>query len=325
MHRTLSQPSRTSSFGPVTTHGTSSRRRRRRRWVAFVVVAVLVAAVATVSLVIARRHGADARRHYISTSGWPAAGQGAYQVGDLTPAASPSERPVPIASLAKVMTALIVLKHHPLDDGSDGPTLVVTDADVADTRSRARRDESLIPVSAGEQLSERQALLALLLPSANNVAAMLARFVDGSVDAFVAEMNRTARALHMRDTTYTDPSGFDPGTVSTAVDQLELALKAADNATLMELMGQTSARLPVAGTVRNTDTLLGHDGFVGMKTGSDDAAGGCFMFESYRSVEGVNTPLIGVVLAQPGDNLIQAGLNAAKQLVDRVAPTPAHP
>jgi D-alanyl-D-alanine carboxypeptidase (penicillin-binding protein 5/6) len=62
-----------------------------------------------------------------------------------------------------------------------------------------------------------------------------------------------------------------------------------------------------------------------MKTGSDDTAGGCFMFRSYRSVRGFNTELIGVVLGQPGHNLIDAGLYAARQLADRIAPAPAHP
>jgi D-alanyl-D-alanine carboxypeptidase (penicillin-binding protein 5/6) len=81
----------------------------------------------------------------------------------------------------------------------------------------------------------------------------------------------------------------------------------------------------VAGVVHNTDSLLGKGGFVGMKTGSDDAAGGCFMFHAYRSIDGVNTPIVGVVLGQHGHHLITAGLYAAKQLVDRVAPVAAHP
>src|SRR5262249_54057992 len=133
--------------------------------------------------------------------------------------------------------------------------------------------------------------------------------VSGSVDAFVAEMNRTARALGMAHTTYTDPSGYDDGTVSTARDQLRLARVAAEDETLAAIMATRSYWLPVAGEVRNTDTLLGSDGFVGMKTGSDQAAGGCFMFHSGN--------LIGVVLGQRGPNLINAGLDAAKELVDR--------
>jgi D-alanyl-D-alanine carboxypeptidase (penicillin-binding protein 5/6) len=83
------------------------------------------------------------------------------------------------------------------------------------------------------------------------------------------------------------------------------------------MMATRSYSLPVAGVVTNTNTLLGQDGFVGMKTGSDDAAGGCFMFRSVRRTERGNVTVTGVVLGQRGHNLITAGLYAAKQLVDR--------
>jgi serine-type D-Ala-D-Ala carboxypeptidase (penicillin-binding protein 5/6) len=62
-----------------------------------------------------------------------------------------------------------------------------------------------------------------------------------------------------------------------------------------------------------------------MKTGSDDAAGGCFMFRSGRHTDSGNVTLIGVVLGQQGHNLITAGLYAAKQLTDRLAPNAATP
>jgi D-alanyl-D-alanine carboxypeptidase len=77
--------------------------------------------------------------------------------------------------------------------------------------------------------------------------------------------------------------------------------------------------------VTNTNALLGHDGFVGMKTGSDEAAGGCLMFRAVWPTESGNATLIGAVLGQRGDNLLTAGLYAAKQLVDRLAPNAAPP
>ena len=81
----------------------------------------------------------------------------------------------------------------------------------------------------------------------------------------------------------------------------------------------TSATLPVAGTVHNTNRLLGHDGFVGVKTGSDAAAGGCFAFRAIRLIDGKRTTITGVVLGQPGDDRIAAGLMAAAAIVDRLA------
>jgi serine-type D-Ala-D-Ala carboxypeptidase (penicillin-binding protein 5/6) len=258
-----------------------------------------------------------------STDGWPQHGQWAYVLGNGRLAVSPDEQPVPIASLAKVMTAYLVLKHYPLRAGDSGRRFVLGPRDVADTETRRGEGQSTVDVRAGEQLTERDALMAILLPSANNIAVLVAREVAGSVPSFVAEMNDTAYALGMSHTIYTDPSGYDAGTVSTALDQLRLARVVAEDKTLADMMATRSYSLPVAGEVTNTNTLLGHDGFVGMKTGSDDAAGGCFMFRSERHTESGNVTLIGVVLGQQGRNLITAGLDAAKQLVDRVAPNAA--
>jgi D-alanyl-D-alanine carboxypeptidase (penicillin-binding protein 5/6) len=260
---------------------------------------------------------------YLSTDGWPLRGQGAYVLGNGPAAASPDEQPAPIASLAKVMTAYIVLKHYPLHAGESGRLFVVDPDDVADTEVRRRQGQSVVAVRAGERLTERDALMALLLPSANNVAVLVARQVDGSDSSFVAEMNRTARALGMSHTTYTDPSGYDDGTVSTALDQLILAQVVAKDPTLAAMMATRSYWLPVAGQVSNTNALLGHDGFVGMKTGSDQAAGGCLMFRAVWPSPSGRMTVIGVVLGQRGENLINAGLDAAKQLVDRLAPDSA--
>jgi D-alanyl-D-alanine carboxypeptidase len=90
-------------------------------------------------------------------------------------------------------------------------------------------------------------------------------------------------------------------------------------------MATRTSWLPVAGQVTNTNALLGHDGFVGMKTGSDKAAGGCLMFRAVWPTASGNRTLIGVVLGQRGNNLLTAGLYAAKQLADRVAPNAAPP
>jgi D-alanyl-D-alanine carboxypeptidase (penicillin-binding protein 5/6) len=241
-------------------------------------------------------------------------------LGNGRPAVSPHQRPVPIASVAKVMTAYVVLQHHPLDAGDSGRRFVVGQRDVVDTETRRSGGQSVVAVRSGERLTERDALMAILLPSANNVAVLVARQVSGSVASFVAEMNRTARALGMSHTTYTDPSGYDDGTVSTALDQLRLAQVVAKDRTLATMMATRSYWLPVAGQVTNTNALLGHDGFVGMKTGSDQAAGGCLMFRAVWPTASGARSVTGVVLGQRGGNLITAGLSAAKQLVDRLRP-----
>jgi D-alanyl-D-alanine carboxypeptidase (penicillin-binding protein 5/6) len=250
---------------------------------------------------------------------WPAYGQAAVQIGQSKVQAGPNQHAAPIASVAKVMTAYLVLRDHPLWLGQDGPTITLTDADVADTERRRGQHESIVAVAAGEQLTERQALQALLLPSANNIAAVLARWDAGSVERFVARMNATARSLGMTQTRYTDPSGYDDATVSTAADQVRIVDRAMRLQVFASIVATPSATLPVAGTVHNTNSLLGHDGFVGVKTGSDDAAGGCFAFRAIRWIDGRRTTITGVVLGQPGHDQIAAGLAAAAAMVDRIA------
>src|SRR5438046_4746307 len=96
-------------------------------------------------------------------------------------------------------------------------------------------------------------------------------------------------------------------------------------AVFASIVATPSATLPVAGTVHNTNTLLGHDGFVGVKTGSDAAAGGCFAFRAIRAVDGRRTTVTGVVLGQPGSDLVEAGLASGAAMVDRITGQRAGP
>jgi D-alanyl-D-alanine carboxypeptidase (penicillin-binding protein 5/6) len=250
---------------------------------------------------------------------WPVYGQAAVQIGQAGIQAGPNQHAAPIASVAKVMTAYLVLHDQPLRADEDGPTITLTDADVADTTLRRRRQESVVSVAPGERLTERQALQALLLPSANNIAAVLARWDAGSISRFVDRMNATAQLLGMADTRYTDASGYDDATVSTAADQVRVVDRAMRVPAFASIVAMPSAVLPVAGIVHNTNTLLGRDGFVGVKTGSTAAAGGCFAFRAIRWIGGKRTTITGVVLGQPGRNQIAAGVAAAGAMVDRIA------
>ncbi|MGD0453594.1 MAG: D-alanyl-D-alanine carboxypeptidase [Solirubrobacteraceae bacterium] len=251
---------------------------------------------------------------------WPRAGEAAVEVqgiGGITTSAKLT--PVPIASVAKVMTAYLTLLEHPLAPGAEGFTMTITPADVAEEERRAALLQSTLPVKAGERITERQALQALLLPSANNVAALLAVHDAGTLAAFVARMNSTARALDMVSTRYTDPSGFNDETVSTAIDQLKLARVAMRERAFAAIVAEPSAELPVVGSVTNLDTLLGRDGYTGIKTGSDRAAGGCFMFAKHVVIAGRRLTVLGVVLGQREGALIEAALASAQRLGDSVA------
>ena len=250
---------------------------------------------------------------------WPATGAAAVQVGDGPIKSHGDDRTRPIASVAKVMTAYLILLAMPLNTGESGPSYTITATDVADADRRYRLDESGVPVKNGEVINERELLQALMLPSANNIAAVLAKWQRGTEPLFVAEMNAKAAELGMTHTHYTDPSGYSDTTTSTASDQLLLVNAAMKIAAFAALVKLKTARIPVAGDIYNTNPLLGKDGFVGIKTGSDDAAGGCLAFRSVQTSGGKSVTITGVVLGQPGPNLIAAGAQAARALADSVA------
>jgi D-alanyl-D-alanine carboxypeptidase (penicillin-binding protein 5/6) len=184
--------------------------------------------------------------------------------------------------------------------------------------------QSTVPVAVGEEVNEFQLLEAMLLPSANNIAEILATYDAGTVAAFVAKMNATARRLRMDRTDYTDPSGFLPTTISTAADQLRLAKAAMRTPVFARIVDSSSAVLPVAGKVTNYNGLVGKDGFIGIKTGSDSQAGGCLAFADRRRVGGHQVTILGVVLGQDrgGTNpavILSAVLGASAGLADSVA------
>jgi len=252
---------------------------------------------------------------------WPREGQAAVAVAGGATIAYPTSgaRPAAIASLAKMMTAYQVLRDHPLGAAGRGPSFRVTSADVADYQHRARQQQSVLRVRAGEKLSELTALQAMLIPSANNVAVMLARWDAGSVAKFVQKMNATAKSLGMTQTHYADPDGISPATVSTASDQLTLAMRAMSVPAFAKTVRQPVATFPIAGALFNYNSMIGHHGFIGIKTGSDAAAGGCWAFAARRTVDGQPTTVFGVVLGQHAKKtgrLIQPALNLGLKLAN---------
>jgi serine-type D-Ala-D-Ala carboxypeptidase (penicillin-binding protein 5/6) len=227
---------------------------------------------------------------------WPARGEAAVGVeGVGVLGAHGSTRPTPIASVAKIMTAYLVLRDHPLRKGRSGPLITVRSSDVAVYRADKAGGQSVVAVRAGERLTERQALEGLLLPSGNNLATLLARWDAGSQGAFVARMNALARKLALTHTRYADASGARSRTVSDAEDQVRLAMLALDVPAFRQIVAMPQVTLPVAGRQFNVDALLGKDGIVGIKTGSTTQAGGCFVFAAHKLVAGRSVTVVGAV------------------------------
>jgi D-alanyl-D-alanine carboxypeptidase (penicillin-binding protein 5/6) len=126
----------------------------------------------------------------------------------------------------------------------------------------------------------------------------------------------------MDHTIYTDPSGWDPGTVSTAVDQLRVFQLAMRFPIFRQIVSTPSVTLPVAGTLTNFNPLIA-DGYGG-KTGSDSAAGGCLAFFTSATVGGRPVTAVGVVMGQGQGRdtsaILAAAGDAATQLVESAAP-----
>src|SRR5262249_35746768 len=156
-------------------------------------------------------------------------GEGAIGVQGGAFAVSPGAQAQPIGSVAKVLTALVVLDARPLSKGQDGPTVAIGAEDVADYQKSVQDGESNMPVQLDEQLSEYQALQALLLPSANNIARTLARWTAGSLPEFVKRMSARAAALGLKHSRFTEPAGISPETISSPADLVRLGQAAMAN------------------------------------------------------------------------------------------------
>ncbi|MFF8588852.1 D-alanyl-D-alanine carboxypeptidase [Streptomyces althioticus] len=248
---------------------------------------------------------------------WPENGQAALDVEGIgTFGSSGEQKPVPIASVAKVMTAYVILRDHPLKSGADGPKIEIDKS--AEEQSDAGQ-ESTVDVTEGDAISEREAVEAILIASANNVARLLARWDAGSEEAFVEKMNEAAEDLGMSDTTYTDPSGLNNTTVSTAVDQVKLARAAMQQPAFREVAAMMEYTDYKGVKHGNWNRLVGKDDVVGIKTGTTTSALGNLSFAAKKDVDGEVHRIVGAVLRQPEggeDNTILSGaLDAGHKLI----------
>ncbi|KUO18749.1 hypothetical protein AQJ91_23005 [Streptomyces dysideae] len=248
---------------------------------------------------------------------WPSAGQAALDVQGIgTFGSSGDQKPVPIASVAKVMTAYVILRDHPLKSGAEGPNIKIdqTAEDQADAGQ-----ESTVDVTANDEISQREALESILIASANNVARLLARWDAGSEKAFVEKMNAAAEDLGMTNTTYTDPSGLNNTTVSTAVDQVKLGKAAMEQPAFREVAAMMSYDDYKGVNHSNWNQLVGRNNVVGIKTGTTTSALGNLVFAAKQEVGGETRTIVGAVVRQPAggvDNtILSAALTAGDQLM----------
>jgi D-alanyl-D-alanine carboxypeptidase (penicillin-binding protein 5/6) len=214
--------------------------------------AAAVAAVAVTGVAHAAAPPVQARAYVVQSS-----------VDGRTLAAREADEPRAMASITKLMTALVAIRRLDLDQTVTVPA------------AATRIGESTLSLRAGQRITVRDLLIGTLVPSANDAATTLAIAAGGSIPRFVAAMNTEARRLGLRGTHYRNPHGLDePGHVSTARDSAILLRRALREPVLRRYAGSEAAQLSSGRWVRSTDNLVGtFRGFVGGKTGHTSDAG----------------------------------------------------
>ena len=190
-----------------------------------------------------------------------------------------ADLPLPPASTAKILTALVVLENS-------RPNELVT-IPIAATLSQGATTQLL----GGERLSVRDLLYALLVHSGNDAALALASHISGSVTKFAALMNQHARRLGALQSRFLSPTGLpQKGQFTTARDLAVITRTAMKNPEFRQIVATKSHPWKSAkwqGELKNSNKLLGtYDGAIGVKTGNTQEAGFCLVAAAERGPEG---------------------------------------
>lgn len=243
---------------------------------------------------------------------WPSYGQSAYgEKQDNTVYQSAQDlKPVPIASVAKIITALAVLEKKPLKPGESGPNILITEKDIEFYNEHLANLGTVVPVNVGEEITQYQALQAMLQPSANNIADTLAVWAFGSKENYINYANNMLQKLYLQNTKVADPSGYSPNTVSIAPELVKLGFIYLENPVLIEIAKQPSSTIPIAGEIKNYNASLNEAGIVGIKIGFTDEAGRTFIATDLSNSK---NPKVAVVLgAESLPQVMQDTINILK-------------
>ncbi|PRB12922.1 D-alanyl-D-alanine carboxypeptidase family protein [Microbacterium sp. MYb62] len=177
--------------------------------------------------------------------------------------------PLPIASITKLVTALVILDAVPLASAEDpGPTITFSKADHDLYDRYYVLGATIAPMPTGTAMSLHDALAAMLIPSASNYAEALSSRIFGSQSAFLGATRAWLSAQGLTGTTITEPTGISPRNTSTPADLVAIGKLAAANPTIAQIVATASITLPGAGQLYNTNGLIGTSGITGLKTGT---------------------------------------------------------
>ena len=227
-------------------------------------------------------------------------GYGASAIGALdfpgVLATAGSDKALPMASITKIVTALVVLQKHPLGADEAGPSVTMTAADVALYNEYREVNGKVAPVSAGEVYTQRELMDLTLIESANNYATTLAIWAFGSEKAYLAAAREWLAGQTLPSLTIVDATGLDPGNRATASDLIELGRLALADPIVADIVGTEKLTMHDVGVVENSNELLGTNGVTGIKTGTLDSFGANLLFSGVYTVGASPITVVGVVL-----------------------------
>lgn len=225
-------------------------------------------------------------------------------------------KPRPIASISKVITAMALLEKYPIKQGESGSEIPITTADEQLYDDYVAKNGTVIAVKAGTSVTLHDALGAMLMMSANNMADTAAIWGFGSLDAYHKYANDMLQRYGLTDTTVGgDASGLDPQTKSTPSDLVKLGEIALDNPVFAEIVSSTSGSIAYAGEIPNYNGLVLKHGFNGIKHGDSIEAGITLLFSTQKLINGKEVTIVGSILG--ADNYIQIN-QMALDLVDLI-------
>lgn len=191
-----------------------------------------------------------------------------------------SGNPMPMASIAKIVTALVILEKSPISQGQKGDIITLEAKDEEYYHKYISMGGAVTPVTAGESMTQYEVLQTMLLPSANNMADTLVDHYFGSVDKYISVANEYLARNGLHNTKVVDATGFSPGSVSTPSDLIKLGQLALLNPTISEIVAQVESTVAVAGQIKNYNIVIEEPNVTGIKPGFTDEAGSCLLYSA---------------------------------------------
>lgn len=248
----------------------------------------------------------------------PSEGSSAVGISDLGVIATNGvSTPVPIASIAKTITTLVILKKLAPEYGQAKEINITFDQqDVEIRASTIAENGASQPVSDGLSMSLHDALAVMMLASANNYATSLAIKTFGSMDAFILAANDWLKANGLNQTSVADAGGLNPNTIGTASDLVILGLIAMDNQEVVDIVTSPEISVEGVGTIQNGNPMFGIDGVDGIKLGSTYEANNCLLYSKSVNLDGKEIRIVGVTLGLDEFSTI---IQDAQQTLDQVS------